>query len=66
MIVVKARKGESTESVIRRFQKKVVQEGLMDELRDRSVYKKPSAIKQERLKVRKRKIKKYQRKKYDK
>lgn len=55
-IVIKANPGESTDSVIRKFQKKVVLEGLVQEIRDRSVYKKPSEKRQEYLAEKRRKI----------
>lgn len=55
-IVVKAGPGESTDAVIRKFQKKVVAEGLVQEIRDRSVYKKPSQRRQEYLAEKRRKI----------
>ena len=55
-IVVKAGPGDSTDSVIRKFQKKVVMEGLVQEIRDRSVYKKPSQKRQEYLAEKRRKI----------
>ncbi len=48
-IVVKAGPGDSTDSVIRKFQKRVVAEGLVQEIRDRSVYRKPSQLRQEYL-----------------
>lgn len=55
-IVVKAGPNDSTDSVIRKFQKKVVLEGLVQEIRDRSVYKKPSQKRQEYLAEKRRKI----------
>ena len=55
-IVVKAGPGDSTESVIRKFQKRVVMEGLVQEIRDRSVYRKPSELRQEYLAEKRRKI----------
>lgn len=55
-IIVKAGPGESTDSVIRKFQKKVILEGLVQEIRDRSVYKKPSQKRQEYLAEKRRKI----------
>lgn len=60
---VKIRKNESIDHLIARFKKKVALEGLLDEVRDRNFYKKPSQVKQDRLKERKRKIKKYLREK---
>ena len=55
-IVVKANPGESTGSVIRKFQKRVIAEGLVQEIRDRTVYKKPSEKRQEYLAEKRRKI----------
>lgn len=55
-IVVKANPGESTDSVIRKFQKRVIAEGLVQEIRDRTVYKKPSEKRQEYLAEKRRKI----------
>lgn len=55
-IVVKAGPGDSTDSVIRKFQKKVIAEGLVQEIRDRTVYKKPSEKRQEYLAEKRRKI----------
>ncbi len=55
-IVVKAGPGDSTDSVIRKFQKKVVLEGIVQEIRDRSVYRKPSELRQEYLAEKRRKI----------
>lgn len=55
-IVVKAGPGDTTDSVIRKFQKKVVAEGLVQEIRDKSVYRKPSQLRQEYLAEKRRKI----------
>lgn len=55
-IVIKAGPGESTDSVIRKFQKRVVAEGIVQEIRDRSVYRKPSQLRQEYLAEKRRKI----------
>lgn len=55
-IVVKAGPGDSTDSVIRKFQKKVVLEGIVQEIRERSVYRKPSQLRQEYLAEKRRKI----------
>lgn len=55
-IVIKANPGESADSVIRKFQKKVIAEGLVQEIRDRTVYKKPSEKRQEYLAEKRRKI----------
>ena len=55
-IVVKAGPGDSTDSVIRKFQKKAVAEGIVQEIRERSVYRKPSELRQEYLAEKRRKI----------
>ncbi len=55
-IVVKAGPNDNTDSVIRKFQKRVVAEGLVQEIRDRSVYRKPSELRQEYLAEKRRKI----------
>lgn len=58
---VKIRKNESVDHLIQRFQKKVALEGLLDEARERMVYKKPSEKRQEQVKKRLLKIKKAKR-----
>lgn len=54
--MVKAGPGDNTDSVIRKFQKRVIAEGLVQEIRDRSVYKKPSELRQVYLAEKRRKI----------
>ena len=48
-IVVKANPGDSADQVIRKFKKKVLQNQLLTELREREFYKKPSVKKKEKL-----------------
>lgn len=55
-IIVKAGPGDSSDSVIRKFQKKVLAEGLVQEIRDRSFYKKRSELRQDYLAEKRRKI----------
>ena len=55
-IIVKAGPGDSSDSLIRKFQKKVVEEGHVQEIRQRSVYRKPSELRQEYLAEKRRKI----------
>lgn len=45
MAHVKANEGESVDSLIRKFNKKVQQEGILTELRRREFYEKPSVQK---------------------
>ena len=55
-IVIKAGPNDTTDSVIRKFQKQVAAEGLVQEIRDRSAYRKPSQKRQEYLAEKRRKI----------
>lgn len=55
-IIVKAGPKDTTDSVIRKFQKKVLAEKLVQEIRDREAYKKPSQLRQEYLAEKRRKI----------
>lgn len=47
MVIVRRNKIESSDSIWRRFGKINYEENLVDELRDRKYYKKPSIIKKE-------------------
>lgn len=55
MIVVKAQPGDTTDSLIRKFSRKVLADGILVELKDREFHKKPAVRRQERLKMQKRK-----------
>lgn len=55
-IVIKAGPNDNTDSIIRRFQKQVLAEGLIPEIRDRQSHKKPSQLRQEYLAEKRRKI----------
>lgn len=50
MVFVKKKKGESEDRLIARFRKKVVNEGILFEIRERERYKKPSERRQEKIK----------------
>lgn len=47
-VVVKARKDESTDSVIRKFKKKILMENIVEEARSRQFHSSPSVIKKEK------------------
>ena len=47
-IVVKAKKDESTDSIIRKFKKKVLNEDILTEVRKREFHQSPSVIRKER------------------
>ena len=50
MAYVKAGPGESSDSLIRKFTKKVISEGILLELKEKEFYKKPSEKRKERNK----------------
>ena len=50
---IEIRKDESFESALRRFKKKIEQEGILREVRDRKHYEKPSERKRKKIKGRK-------------
>jgi len=52
MSEVEIRTGESFEAALRRFKKKIEQEGILRELRDRKHYEKPSERKRKKIKGR--------------
>lgn len=60
-IVVKAGPNDKTEDVIRKFQKKVLAEKLVQEIRRRESHRKPSELRQEYLAEKRRKIMRYKR-----
>lgn len=47
MVFVKASPGDSSDSVIRKFTKKVIAEGLLLELKRKEFYQKPAEIRKE-------------------
>lgn len=55
-IIIKAGKNDTNDSLIRRFQKQIAAEGLVQEIRDRKEYRKPSQLRQEYLAEKRRKI----------
>ncbi|MCM8795502.1 MAG: 30S ribosomal protein S21 [Candidatus Omnitrophica bacterium] len=50
---VEVRKDESFESALRRFKKKIEQEGILKEVRDRKHYEKPSERRRKKMRSRK-------------
>ena len=49
-VVVKAKRDDSNDDVIRRFKKQVIQDQVLTETRKHEFYKKPSRLKQEKRK----------------
>ena len=50
---IEIKKGESFESALRRFKRKIEQEGILREVRDRKHYEKPSERKRKKARSRK-------------
>ncbi|MBU1085813.1 MAG: 30S ribosomal protein S21 [Candidatus Beckwithbacteria bacterium] len=48
-IVVKAQPGDSSDQVIRKFKKKILQSQLLTQLKEREFHKKPSVKKKEKM-----------------
>lgn len=48
-IIVKAKKDEDIRSLLMRFRKQVLKDDIVEELRERRFYKKPSTVRKERL-----------------
>jgi small subunit ribosomal protein S21 len=59
-VVITPRKNESPERMIRRFTKKVKKEGILEEVRDRAYYVKPSEKRRKKRLERKRVMRKLQ------
>lgn len=60
MAKVTLRKNESAEDLIKRFKKKVINEGIMTELRKREYYLSPSEKRKEKSKQAQKRLRKYQ------
>jgi len=58
MVVIKRKTGETKDSVFRKFTRSFIDENIVDEVRKKQFYKKPSLVRQEeekeRLKLRRR------------
>jgi small subunit ribosomal protein S21 len=59
LVSVKKRRDQSKDSMLRRFSRMVIEEGIIDEVRDRMYYKSPSLIKKERTKEQEKKRRRY-------
>lgn len=47
MSIVRAQRGESADSLIRKFTKKVLSEGILADLKKREFYQKPSEVRKQ-------------------
>lgn len=50
MVIVVKKKGESDEKLITRFKKKVIEEGILEEVKEKERYEKPSQKRQKEKK----------------
>ncbi|MCH8821271.1 30S ribosomal protein S21 [Patescibacteria group bacterium] len=55
MTKVEAKEGESVDVLIRKFNKKVLSEGILNELKKREFYEKPSVVRKREKQSRERK-----------
>lgn len=60
-IIVKAGSGDTTDSVVRKFQKRIALENVVQEYREMMYHKKNSEIRKEKLAEKRRKIRRAQR-----
>lgn len=54
MVIVTKRKGETKDSMFRKFTKTFIEENIIDDVRKKQFYKKPSLLRQEKIKMRQR------------
>ena len=66
MATVVIRRNEPIEKALRRFKKKVEQEGIMRDIKKKRYHKKPSARKKEKTKLAEKRRRKLERKKFHK
>lgn len=52
MVVVKKKKGETKDNMFRKFSKIFIEENIVDEVRNKLFYKKPSIVRKEKEKER--------------
>lgn len=50
MVFVKAQPGDTTDSLIRKFSRKVLAEGILQDLKKREFYQKPAEVRKEKKK----------------
>lgn len=56
MTKVEAKEGESVDVLIRKFNKKVLSDGILNELKKREYYEKPSVLRKREKQAKERKI----------
>ena len=56
MVFVKAQPGDTSDSLIRKFTRKVLSEGILQDLKKREFYQKPAEVRKEQKKELKRRL----------
>lgn len=56
MVYVKAQPGDTSDSLIRKFTRKVLSEGILQDLKKREFYQKPAEVRKEKKRELERKI----------
>lgn len=56
MVFVKAQPGDTSDSLIRKFTRKVLTEGILQDLKKREFYQKPAEVRKEKKKELKRRL----------
>lgn len=56
MVFVKAQAGDTSDSLIRKFTRKVLSEGILQDLKKREFYQKPAEVRKEKKKELKRRL----------
>jgi len=59
LVSVKKRRDQSKDSMLRRFSRMVLEEGIVDEVRERMYYRSPSLLKKERTKEQEKKRRRF-------
>jgi small subunit ribosomal protein S21 len=57
MVFVKAQPGDTSDSLIRKFTRRVLSEGVLQDLKKREFYQKPAEIRKEKKRELKRRLK---------
>lgn len=52
MVIITKRKGETKDSMFRKFTKTFIEENIVDDVRKNQFYKKPSLLRQEKIRMR--------------
>lgn len=54
MVIITKRKGETKDSMFRKFTRTFIEENIVDDVRKKQFYKKPSLLRQEKIRIKRR------------